>query len=147
MSRTEGTIYEQAGYPEELVVDFSNQETRRRLSPSAIRAFTNIAEKWNLSEIQARSLLGGIASSTLHAWKSKPDERVLDKNAITRISLIIGIYKALHTYFGSVADHWIANPNDGSPFGGISPIEYMVTTDIIGMYEVRRILDSWSAGN
>ena len=126
-------------------VNFSNPETRRRFSPSAIRVFSNIAEKWNLSEIQARSLLGGIASSTLHAWKSNPDKCVLDKNAITRISLIIGIYKALHTYFGQVADHWIANPNDGPLLGGISPIEYMVTTDIIGMYEVRRMLDSWSA--
>jgi hypothetical protein len=80
-------------------------------------------------------------------WKSNPDKRVLAKNAITRISLIICIYKALHTYFGPVADHWIANPNDGPLFGGISPIEYMVTTDIIGMYEVRRMLDSWSAGH
>lgn len=123
------------------VVDFSNSGTRRQLSLSAIRVFINIAEKWNLSEIQARSLLGGIASSTLHAWKSNPDKRVLDKNAITRISLILGTYKALHTYFGPVADHWIANPNDGPPFGGVSPIEYMVTTDIIGMYEVRRMLD------
>lgn len=135
------------GYPEEPAADFSDPETRRRLSPSAIRAFTNIAEKWNLTQIQARSLLGGVASSTLHAWKSNPDKRVLDKNAMTRISLIIGIYKALYTYFGPVADHWIMNPNDGQPFGGISPIEYMVTTDIIGMYEVRRMLDSWSAGH
>jgi hypothetical protein len=101
----------------------------------------------DLSEIQARSLLGGIASSTLHAWKSTPDKRVLDKNAMTRISLIIGIYKALHTNFGPVADHWITNPNDSPLFGGISPIEYMVATDIIGMYEVRRMLDAWSAGH
>lgn len=135
------------GYPEKSAVDFSDPETRRRLSPSAIRVFTNIAEKWNLSESQIRSLLGGIASSTFHAWKSSPGKRVLDKNAMTRISLIIGIYKALHTYFGSVADHWITNPNDGPLFGGISPIEYMVATDIIGMYEVRRMLDSWSAGH
>lgn len=135
------------GYPEKPAVDFADSETRRRLSPSALRVFANIAEKWKLSESQARSLLGGIASSTLHAWKSTPDKRVLDKNAMTRISLIIGIYKALHTYFGPVADHWIMNPNDSPLFGGISPIEYMVATDIIGMYEVRRMLDAWSAGH
>ncbi len=46
------------GYPEKSAVDFSDPETRRRLSPSAIRVFTNIAEKWNLSESQIRSLLG-----------------------------------------------------------------------------------------
>jgi hypothetical protein len=109
--------------------------------------FTNIAEKWNLSESQVRSLLGGIASSTLHAWRSNPDKRVLDKNAMSRISLIMGIDKALHTYFGPVADHWITNPNDGPLFEGASPIEYMVTTDILGIYELRRMLDSWSAGH
>jgi hypothetical protein len=135
------------GYPEKSAVDFADDETRRRLSPSAIRVFSNIAEKWDLSESQVRSLLGGIASSTLHAWKSNPDKRVLDKNAMTRISLVIGIYKSLHTYFGPVADQWIANPNDAPLFGGVSPIEYMVATDILGMVEVRRMLDSWSAGH
>ena len=136
-----------AGYPDKSAVDFADPETRRRLSPSAIRVFAKIAEKWDLSESQVRSLLGGIASSTLHAWKSNPDKRVLDKNALTRISLVIGIYKMLHTYFGPVADEWIANPNDGPLFGGVSPIEYMVATDILGMVEVRRMLDAWSAGH
>ncbi len=135
------------GYPETKPVDFSNQETRRELSPTAIRGFFNIADKWNLSESQLRSLLGGIASSTLHAWKSKPDGRVLDQDTMTRISLVIGIYKALHTYFGPVADYWITNPNDGPLFGGITPIEYMMSSGVLGMYEVRRMLDAWSAGH
>lgn len=78
---------------------------------------------------------------------SNPDKGVLDKNAMTRISLIMGIDKALHPYFGPVADHWITNPNDGPLFEGASPIEYMVTTDILGIYELRRMLDSWSAGH
>src|ERR1035437_3535020 len=102
-------------------VDFADPGIRRWLSPSAIRVFTNIAEKWNLSESQVRSLLGGIASSTLHAWKSNPVKRVLDKNAMTRISLIIGIYKALRTYFGPVADHWITNPTKGRSLEAFRP--------------------------
>jgi hypothetical protein len=67
-----------------------------------------------------RSLLGGIASSTLHAWKSNPNKRVLDQDAITRISLVVGVYKALHTYFGKVADYWITHANDAPLFAGLT---------------------------
>jgi len=135
------------GYPERHPVDFSNIETRRQLSPAALRGFIGIAQKWKLNENQIRSLLGGIASSTLHAWKSNPSKRVLDQDTLTRISLIGGIYKALHTYFGSVGDHWITHPNDSPLFGGAIPVEYMMSAGLIGMYEVRRMLDSWSAGH
>ena len=135
------------GYPERPAVDFSNLETRRHLSPAAIRGFIGIAEKWELNEKQIRSLLGGIASSTLHAWKSNPGKRVLDQDTLTRISLIGGIYKALHTYFGAIGDHWITHQNDSPLFGGVTPIEYMMSAGLIGMYEVRRMLDSWSAGH
>ncbi len=72
---------------------------------------------------------------------------MLDQDTMTRISLVVGIYKALHTYFGPVADYWITHPNDGPLFGGITPIEYMMSSGVLGMYEVRRMLDAWSAGH
>src|ERR1700761_7173662 len=92
------------GYPERPAVDFSKVETRRQLSPAAIRGFIGITEKWKLNENQIRSLLGGIASSTLLAWKSNPGKRILDQDTLTRISLVGGIYNALHTYFGAIGD-------------------------------------------
>jgi hypothetical protein len=52
---------------------------RRRLSPSAIKTFLNITKKWKLSEVQERGLLGGIASSTFHAWRTEPRGRKLDQ--------------------------------------------------------------------
>jgi len=94
-----------------------------------------------------RSLLGGIAASTLHAWKSGPDKRVLDQDTLTRISYVVGIYKGLHTYFGAAGDEWITLPNDSPLFGGAVPIDFMVAAGLIGMYEVRRMLDAWSAGH
>jgi len=134
------------GHPERQSVDFSSPETRRQLSSAAIRGFIGIADKWALGESQIRSLLGGIASSTLHGWKANPNKRVLDQDTITRISLVVGIYKALHTYFGAAGDHWITHPNDSPLFGGAIPVEYMMSTGVIGMYEVRRLLDSWVTG-
>lgn len=129
------------------VVDLSAPETRRALSPTAIRGFFNIAREWRLETKQMRGLLGGVASSTLRAWKRSPDKRVLGQDTITRISLVLGIYKALHTYLGDAGDYWITHPNDGHPFGGANPIDYMIDAGVIGMYEVRRMLDAWAIGH
>ena len=46
----------------------------------------NIAEKWDLTEAQARNLLGGVASSTWHAWKTGPRGKQLDQDTLTRIA-------------------------------------------------------------
>lgn len=135
------------GYPERKAVNLSDPAVRRTLSPTAIQGFFNIAREWGLTESQMRGLLGGIAASTLHAWKSSPDKRVLDQDTLTRISLVVGIYKGLHTYFGDAGDYWITHPNDGPLFGGVVPIDFMVNAGLIGMYEVRKMLDAWSVGH
>ena len=59
------------GHPRDRAVDLSDPATRRALSPAALRGFFNIAREWGLDERQMRSLLGGIASSTLHACPSR----------------------------------------------------------------------------
>ena len=84
------------GYSFDVSPNLSNPEVRRKLSPGGLRTFVNIAEKWELTEVQARSLLGGVASSTYHAWKTNPRGKQLDQDTLTRISLVIGIYKGLN---------------------------------------------------
>jgi hypothetical protein len=148
-----------AGYSFDHAPDLADPAERARLSRSAIRVFLNIAEKWQLTEAQARGLLNGIASSTYHAWKRessarKPDrrpdhgaDRGLDQDTMMRISLIIGIYKALHIYFSDTwADRWITLGNRGTLFAGSPPIDYMLRQGQPGMLEVRRMLDSWRGG-
>ncbi len=132
--------------PDKLVV-LSTPETRRALSPTALRGFFNIAKEWSLDDNQMRGLLGGIAPSTLHAWRRNPNKRVLCQDTITRISLLVGIYKALHTYFGDHGDYWMTTLNNSPLFGGAVPIDYLIHTGVIGMYEVRKILDAWAAGH
>lgn len=133
--------------------DLSDPVERAHLSKSAIKAFVNIAAKWNLSEAQARGLLGGVASSTYHAWKTRPAGKRapslrLDQDTLTRISLIIGIYKALHIYFDdNWADRWITLGNRGVLFQGHAPIDFMIQEGQPGMVQVRRLLDSWRGGS
>lgn len=96
------------GYSFDQAPNLADSRERKRLSGSAIKVFVNIVGKWALNEAQARGLLGGVASSTFHSWKTKPKGKELDQDTLTRISLIIGIYKALHIYFGKPwADRWI----------------------------------------
>jgi hypothetical protein len=136
-----------AGYSFDQAPNFTNPADRQRLSGSAIRLFLNIVEKWGLNEAQSRGLLGGVASSTYHAWKTKPKGRKLDQDTLTRISLLIGIYKALNIYFGQPwADQWVVLANRGPMFAGRAPLEYMLEHGQPGMVQVRRMLDSWRGG-
>lgn len=136
-----------AGYSFDRAADLTDARERARLSRGALKAFAKIAEKWSLSEEQARGLLGGIASSTFHAWKSRPEKVRLDQDTLTRISLVLGIYKGLNIYFNRPwADRWITLGNRGPMFNGQAPIEFMRQHGQPGMIQVRRLLDSWRGG-
>jgi len=136
-----------AGYSFDRSPNLADPRERQRLSPSAIKAFLNVAEKWGLNEAQARGLLGGIASSTFHAWKTQPRGKRLDQDALTRISLAVGIYKGLNIYFGKPwADRWVVLANRGPMFAGQPPIDYMLRQGQPGMVQVRRMVDAWRGG-
>lgn len=136
------------GYSFEHTPNLANERERASLSASAIRAFLNIAARWELNEVQCRGLLGGVASSTFHTWKSNPRPKKLDQDTLTRISLVIGIYKALNIYFSKPwADRWMTLENRGPLFGGHAPIDYMLRHGQPGMVEVRRMLDAWRGGH
>lgn len=136
-----------AGYSFDKAPDLTDPAERARLSRNAITAFANIAEKWGLNEAQSRGLLGGIASSTYHAWKTGHFGKRLAQDTLMRISLVIGIYKALHIYFGKPwADRWVTLGNRGAIFAGQAPIEYMLRQGQPGMLQVRRMLDTWRGG-
>lgn len=136
-----------AGYSFDQAANLADPAERERLTPSAVKVFLNIAAKWGLNEVQARGLLGGIASSTFHAWKTEPRGKKLDQDTLTRISMIIGIYKALHIYFGKPwADRWVGLGNRGTLFAGQAPIDYMLRHGQPGMLQVRRMLDAWRGG-
>lgn len=136
-----------AGYAFDRAPDLTDSAVREEPSGSAIKAFARIAEKWSLTETQARGLLGGIASSTFHAWRSEPDKQKLSQDTLVRISLVIGIFKALNIYFGqSWADRWVTLGNRGPMFAGVAPIDYMIRQGQPGMSQVRRMLDAWRGG-
>jgi hypothetical protein len=88
-------------------------------------------------------LLGWPPSSTFHKYKSG-DPGILSFDTLTRISLVLGIYKALQILYPEprFADRWIQMPNAHLLFGGATPVEFMAAGGIDGLLQVRRLLDA-----
>jgi hypothetical protein len=134
-----------AGYNFEAAPNLSDAAARRRLSPSAIKGFFRIAAKWRIKDEDARRLLGGISSGSFYSLKKTP--RTLDQDTLTRISLLVGIFKALNIlYSGALADAWITLPNTNAMFRGNPPLAYMLRLGLPGMMHVRQLLDARRGG-
>ena len=132
-----------AGYRFDVAANLSDPSTRLRLSGSGLKAFFRIAQKWSVKDQAARDLLGGISSGTFYALKKEPARRALDQDALTRISLVIGIFKALNIlYSPRLADAWMTLPNTNPIFRGAAPLDYILRMGLPGMIEVRNLLDS-----
>ncbi len=115
---------------------------RRRKSGPALRTFFRIADVWRLDAEEQRGLLGWPARSTLYTWKAGRAV-TLPYDTLIRLSLVFGIYKALHILYpdDALADGWIRLPNANPLFGGRTPVATMVDGDIEALYAVRRLLD------
>ena len=118
-------------------------QTRKRLSGPALRTFFNIAVSWGLSVTEQRGLLGWPATSTYHKYKSG-DHGTLAFDTLTRLSLIIGIYKNLQILYPepAFADAWVRMPNSHPLFGGRRALDLMIDGGIDGLFHVRRLLDA-----
>jgi hypothetical protein len=115
---------------------------RQRMSAPAIRSFFNIATRWELSVMEQRALLGWPATSTFHKYKAG-QVGTLSYDMLVRISLVLGIYKALHILYPDrqLADRWVKLPNSNSLFGGRPGLALMAEGGIDGLLQVRRLLD------
>jgi hypothetical protein len=120
---------------------------RRRKSGPALRAFFNIADKWRLNPEEQGGLLGWPAKSTLYNWKAAANV-TLPYDTLIRLSLILGIYKALHILYpeAAFADGWAKMPSRNPLFGGRTPIGYMLQGGTGALYDVRRLLDARRGG-
>ena len=68
---------------------------------------------------------------------------VLSFDTLTRLSLVLGIYKALHVLYPdpALADRWVRLPNAHPLFGGRPALTTMIDGGMDGLYLVRRLLD------
>ena len=136
--------------------DLSSRAVQEKLSPVAIRAFFRLASHWKLRDEDARGLIGGISNGSFYQLKrgatktsnSKTlDAKTLDQDKLTRVSLLVGIFKALNILYGTkLADAWVQLPNTNPVFGGETPLAYMLKGGVPSMLRVRQLLDARRGG-
>ena len=134
------------GLEQRKVPDLGEPATRKRLSPAAIAAFFRIADAWNLGNEDAMRLLGGVSHGRYYGLK-KTHKGLLTQDELTRVSLLIGIFKALNILFArKLADRWISLANSNPMFNGSSPLVSLIEGGMPAMVQVRRLLDSRRGG-
>ena len=138
--------YPATRYALEAPPDLASREVRDRLSAPGLKAFFAIMDKWKVRDEDARALLGGVTHGPFYEWKKDPN-RTLDTDRLTRVSYLIGIFKALHILHGkTLADEWVQLPNTNPIFAGQTPLHYMIRGGLPAIQTVRRLLDARRAG-
>jgi hypothetical protein len=131
--------------------DLSSRAVQEKLSPVAIRAFFRLASHWKLRDEDARGLIGGISNGSFYQLKrgagKASNDKTLDQDKLTRVSLLVGIFKALNILYGTkLADAWVQLPNTNPIFGGKTPLAYMLKGGVPSMLRVRQLLDARRGG-
>lgn len=105
------------------------------------RAVINLFDRWGLTDEQAATLLGDIATRTFQRWKSGDLGRG-NIDLAARLSNLMGIHKALRLIFKDRRRGylWIKKPN--AHFGGRSALDVMLGGQLTDLMRVRRYLDA-----
>jgi hypothetical protein len=134
------------GFSTQSAPDLSDKAIQERLSRAAVPAFFKIAKEWSLKDESARQLLGGVSNGVFYQLK-RGQKKVLDQDKLTRISLLVGIFKALNIlYSRKLADSWVSLPNSNPMFEGEMPLAYMIKGGVPALVRVRQLLDARRGG-
>ena len=112
---------------------------------AAARAVINLFARWELTDEEAGQILGGLSLRTYARWKKGEIGRI-DRDLATRLSLLLGMHKALRYLFRD-PDHayaWVKKPN--AMFGGRRALDVMLDGSIFALERVRAYLDAERGG-
>ncbi len=114
---------------------------RKDLTGPALRTFFRIADAWSLKEAEQMRILGLDSRSTLQSWK-RGAVAAIPKDALERISYVMGIYKGLKVLLPKSANDWVRKPNRSPVFAGRSALERMASGNVADLYVVRQYIDA-----
>jgi|SRR5581483_3480798 len=134
------------GFSTEAAPDLSDRRVQERLSRAAIPAFFKLIGAWQVRDEAARQLLGGVSNGVYYQLK-RDRKKTLDQDKLTRISLLLGIFKALNIlYSRKLADAWINLANSNPMFEGEAPLSYVIRGGVPALVRVRQLLDARRGG-
>ncbi len=112
---------------------------------AGIKAFFELSNKWQLSNDEARCLLGDTGKRTFFHWKEGKVAKV-PADTMRRIGYIIGIHKGLRLLFSNPENVYGWLQRENTDFGGQSPKNRMLAGDVTDLAHVRSYLDSMRGG-
>jgi hypothetical protein len=147
MAQGRGSAENAAAFSSVAAPDLAVAATRRRLSTPGFGAFRKLCDALRLTVDEQCKLLGDLPRRTFHRWISAGVGE-LSRDQLERISLVLGVFKALQILFpvAERRDAWLRSANSDSPFGGHSPLDYMLQGSLQQLCETRRYLDAWRGG-
>ena len=111
------------------------------------RTTVNLFKAWNLTDLEACILLGGMSARTWARWKIGARSKEggvgrIDRDLRTRMAHLMGIHKGLRYLFSEPARGyaWIRKPN--AIFGGQSALDLMLRGEIADLAAMREWLDA-----
>ncbi|WP_457155244.1 MbcA/ParS/Xre antitoxin family protein [Mesorhizobium sp. P5_C1] len=111
------------------------------------RTTVNLFKAWNLTDLEACILLGGMSARTWARWKTGARWKEggigrIDRDLRTRMAHLMGIHKGLRYLFTEPARGyaWIRKPN--ATFGGKSALDLMLRGEISDLAAMREWLDA-----
>lgn len=123
----------------------SEQASQQNMIGAAWRYLPKLKHNYRFSEKEILMLLGDMPKPT-YSKGIREHSVKLNRDQMARISLLLGIQKALLLLFSGDKDRaftWIDRENSLPPFFGKTPREFMTQGDYQQLYETRKMLDAW----
>lgn len=119
--------------------------TTEELTIASWQAVAHLKNLFNLSDEEMQRVLGDMTSSTYYEG-IKSQTVHLTEDTRQRVSLLLGIYKALRVLFDDTrqATTWINRENSLEPFNGAKPRDFLTTGALVDLKRVRAFLDFWT---
>lgn len=118
---------------------------RRRIAV-VVKAVARATDAWGLTHLEGAALFD-VPVATWSRMKAGSYRGTLDRDKVTRASLIIGLFSGLGSLFnGPLARGWPKAPNAGPGFEGRTPVEVMCEGGIPAMMKVRQHIDALRGG-
>jgi len=124
-----------------LVLQPASRRGARYTSGDVLKRFFAIADAWELSPLQQCRLLKIPSPQVLKRYRMGQAPR-LSATQQERAALLANIQHSL-TAERAPADRawaWVHAPREGAPFGGDSPLYYMIENGLPALREVARLL-------
>ena len=122
-------------------IDVHAPQEQASVSPSAFKSFLSLMTLWEVSDADARVLLGGLTREEFAQLRAAPDAQALDATQLKRIATLLSIHRELSLLYGtSIASEWVHLSNSHSMFCRVKPITYMLIGGVRAMSNVLRLL-------